>query len=149
MLTNFRIALGIALVGLPGPVWGNRYCDPTDPENCVQAVAEGHVAPFSGVILTHQRAARLAAAQERCEALREMDLAEAEELFQIKLNLLEDKAKNDLAAVQLQNDLLRQQVAEAAVPWYEEPIFVVVVTVAVTSLFYFGAVKAIEATASR
>jgi hypothetical protein len=56
MLTYFRIALGIALVALPGPVSGNRYCDPTDPENGVQTATEGHVAPFSGVILTHQRA---------------------------------------------------------------------------------------------
>lgn len=143
-----RVLLILALMGLvlaPQAAQAAKKCDPEDPESCVQIVAAGEEVPFAGALMTFRRAARLTVAAEQCDDLRALDLGEAHELHQIQLKAMQDQRDADAETHELQLGLYQQREEELAPVWYEHPIFVAGVSIALTALVFVGAVETVKA----
>lgn len=127
----------------------DKACDPNDPKSCVQALTEGQAAPFSGMLLTLRRAAKLGVAAEGCQERVDLAIQREQELAQVKFQGLQQLRDNDRLTAQLQADLLHKKIAEQTenLPprWYERPAFVTIVTAAVTVGVLAMSVKAVQA----
>lgn len=123
----------------------DRACDPADPKSCVQAVTEGQVVPFTGVLMTLRRAAKLGVAAEGCQERVELAVEREQELAQVKLLGERQLRENDRQTSQLQVDLLQRRMAELAPAWYERPAFVAPLTAALTVAVLVLSVKTVQA----
>jgi len=123
-------------------------CDPNDPKSCVQALTVGQPAPFTGVLLTYRRAAKLGVLAEGCQERIDLTAQREKEIAEVKLLGEKLLRENDQKVSQLQQDLLKkrlqEQVEELPPHWYEKPAFVTIVTAAVTVGVLAMSVKAIQ-----
>ena len=123
-------------------------CDPGDPKSCVQALNAGQPAPFTGMLLTYKRAAKLGVLAEGCQERVDLTVQREQEIAQVKLLGEQQLRENDQKVSQLQQDLLRKRLLEQAdeLPphWYERPAFVTIITAAVTVGVLAMSVKAIQ-----
>lgn len=82
------------------------HCDPDDVESCMQAVAVGEKAPFTGVLLTPRRAAIATVTAEQAARRTQQEVDLATKLLQIDLQAERDKRANDKSSF---DDKLRSQ----------------------------------------
>lgn len=127
----------------------DKACDPSDPKSCVQALTEGQPAPFTGMLLTLRRAAKLGVMAEGCQERVDLAIQREQEMSQMKLQGAQQLRDNDKQAAQLQVDLLMRRLTEQVetLPprWYERPTFVVVVTAVTTVAVLALSVKTVQA----
>jgi len=124
-------------------------CDPNDPKSCVQGLTVGQPAPFTGMLLTYKRAAKLGVLAEGCQERVDLSVLREQEVAQVKLLGEQQLRENDQKISQLQQDLLKKRLQEQAeeLPphWYERPAFVTIITAAVTVGVLAMSVKAVQA----
>ena len=124
-------------------------CDPGDPKSCVQGLTVGQPAPFTGMLLTYRRAAKLGVLAEGCQDRVDLGIQREKEIADVRLLGEQQLRENDRKVSQLQLDLLRkrlqEQVEELPPRWYERPAFVTIVTAAVTVGVLAMSVKAVQA----
>ena len=126
----------------------NRQCDPNDPKSCVQGLTEGQQAPFTGLLLTPKRAAKLAVMAEGCQAKIDIMLEEAKETEKARFQNVTTILKNNLDSFNFQKDLLLQRLKDAkelySPDWYEKPAFVAGTTAIITVGILVLSVKTIQ-----
>lgn len=126
----------------------DKACDPSDPKSCVQALMEGQPAPFTGLLMTGRRAAKLGVLAEGCQDRIALATGEIRELSQIQLQGLQAMRQNDKETTKLQTDLLMERLKGAeelfSPRWYERPAFVAILTVVLTVATLAVAVKTIQ-----
>lgn len=135
---------------LPG-IKNPMLCHPGSPHMCVLRLEQGEKAPWTGILQTDRQAAELSvrADPERLKA--RVDEA-VETAKKVAANDLELEKKMHQIDVQAFNDKMKameeshaRQIELVAPRWYEEPAFVIPVTVVVT----LGAVAATVAIADK
>jgi len=129
----------------------DKVCYPNDPQNCVQGLIVGQTAPFTGMLMTNRRAAKLGVMAEGCQDRIVLSVGEANDLAQIQIQGLQAMRKNDQDAEKLQKDLLLKQLEKAeelySPRWYERPAFVATVTAILSVAVLSVAIKVIQVTA--
>ena len=126
----------------------DKACDPSDPKSCVQAIAEGQPAPFTGLLMTGRRAAKLGMLAEGCQDRIDLMVGEIKELSQVQLQGLQAMRQNDKDTAKLQTDLLMERLRGAeelfSPRWYERPAFVAALTAVLTVATLAVAVKTVQ-----
>ena len=126
----------------------DRVCDPTDAQSCVQVVTEGQKTPFTGILMTNKRAAKLAVAADGCQARIDLTVGEVKDQCQIQVQGYKSIRENDQSTTKFQLDLLTGQLKKAeelySPRWYERPAFVAAVTAVCTVGVLVVAVRAVE-----
>lgn len=124
-------------------------CDPNDAKSCVQPLIAGQAAPFTGLLLTPRRAAKLGVMAGECEARVALAVDREQELAQVKLQGAQQLRDNDKQGAQLQVDLLMRRMAEQEKAlthrWYEHPAFVATLTAVTTVAVLALSVKTVQA----
>lgn len=120
-------------------------CDPQDPKSCVQLLLEGEKAPFTGQLLTIRRAAKAAVGLMMCDDRIKLKLAEANELWGIKLDLAKRLAAADLEAAQAKIKVLQKALQERRPPWYHHPAWVAGLTTTILVGILVASIKIYQA----
>lgn len=126
----------------------DKACDPSDPKSCVQAITEGQPSPFTGILMTGRRAAKLGVLAEGCQDRIDLAVGGIKELSQVQIQGLQAMRQNDKETSKLQTDLLIQKLKGAeefySPRWYERPAFVAVLTTVLTVATLAVAVKTVQ-----
>jgi len=143
------LLVSLTLWAAPGAAQtADKVCDPSDPKSCVQAIAEGQPAPFTGLLMTGRRAAKLGMLAEGCQDRIDLMVGEIKELSQVQLQGLQAMRQNDKDSSKLQTDLLMERLRGAeelfSPRWYERPAFVAVLTTVLAVATLAVAVKTIQ-----
>ena len=120
-------------------------CDPQDPESCVQLLLEGEKAPFTGQLLTPRRAAKAAVGLMMCDDRIKLQVAKADELWTVKLDLAKRLAAADLEAARSQIKVLQKALQDSKPPWYQHPAFVSGLTTTILVAILIGSIKVYQA----
>ena len=115
----------------------NATKDPQPPPKEVQPLTAGNPAPFSGILMTYHRAARLGVKADQCDAKVMLAKDEQTELADIKLGYCRGARENDREACRLKLKVLENEVAKVEPQWWEHPAlwFTVGVVTAVGVIF--------------
>ena len=143
------LPVSLALWVAPGYAQtADRVCDPADPKSCVQVVTEGQPAPFSGVLMTGRRAAKLGVLAEGCQDRLDLAVDAAKELAAIQVRGIQAMRQNDVDSGKFQRDLLLKKLQDAeelySPRWYERPAFAATVTAVVTVAVLAISVKTVQ-----
>lgn len=126
-----------------------KQCDPKDAHSCVQPLLAGEMAPFTGQLLTHRRAARLAVKSASCKARIQLKIDETAEVWKLKLDLEKGLRENDNIASRQSLEAMKRYAESLEQKWYEHPAFVVGVTIVAASLLTWGSIEAWSALSRR
>jgi len=123
-------------------------CDPSDTKSCVQAVSQGQPVPFTGILMTGRRAAKLAVMADGCQTRIDLAVGEVKEQTDIQVRGIQAMRQNDLSSAKFQRDLLMRKLDESEAlfspRWYERPAFVAAMTAIGTVAVLVVAVRAVE-----
>lgn len=117
-LTATRLARGASTNG--------AICNGNDSRDCVYPIAEGERAPYSGQLITMERAARLVVAAENCGAYTRIELERAKGLCDLRMARCAEEKRAMVAANSAQLDALQGRLSDAGgklEPWYQRPPF--------------------------
>jgi len=121
--------LGLMLVsrrGLASDVTVTGICSTETPTDCVYPIEQGEEAPFSGQLITAERAARLVVASESCGAYMRTELERARALYELRLAQCGEKREAQAEANMRQLEALQRRleaVEGPLAPWWQRPEF--------------------------
>jgi hypothetical protein len=142
MIRSRWLSFSFALAALPGSAFAqSKVCDPQAPEKCAQPIRKGEAAPFDGQLLTPALALDLGQKASHCDDRIKLEVDYAKALAAVDLQKEHALRLIEGQTADAAQEMMRKKVVEAAPKWYEQPIFVMVVSVTCTVALYTLAVK--------
>lgn len=125
MTWRFWLALLSVLLAASLSHGAEPICDPQDPESCVVSIREGSPAPYTGVLLTPKRSAKITADLEAWPKRLQDAVGESREVAQKEIDRLTQLRNSDRVAYDQRVEIMRLGMedykARYAPQWYKHP----------------------------